>query len=66
MSHETRTPEQSTWDEFERVLRTDRFASIHDLARSRALADLTGGSAPLDQHVTSAEAAPSGPLPTRR
>jgi hypothetical protein len=38
------TAEQLTWDEFERVLRSDRFATVHDLARSSALNELADGS----------------------
>jgi len=38
------TSEQLTVEEFERVMRSDRFATVHDLARSAALDELTFGA----------------------
>jgi hypothetical protein len=54
-------PEPLTVEEFERVLRSDRFATVHDLVRAAGFADLSEGSQ-ATEHV--ADATGEQPLPT--
>lgn len=57
--------EQSTYEEFERVLHTEQFASIHELAERMGLRALDEGrQAPVI--ATTGEGASVHPLPTRR
>lgn len=57
--------EQHTIDEFERVLRAKRFATIHDLMNTGALQELADGSRATDW-ADHAPATELGQLPTRR
>jgi hypothetical protein len=55
------SPEQLTREEFERVLASPRFATIHDLARSTAFTELTEGA----QATQQGSGVDHTPLPSR-
>jgi hypothetical protein len=59
-------PPPLTVEEFERVLRSDRFATVHDLVRASGFADLTEGSQPSEQPIDATGEQPLPSLPTRR
>jgi hypothetical protein len=59
------TPPPITVEEFERVLRSERFATVHDLVGAAGFADLTEGSRPSEASDATGEQ-PLPTLPTRR
>jgi hypothetical protein len=57
---------QLTREEFERVLNSERFATIHDLVRAPGFRDLTDGSQRSPQPVEGSGSTDLPALPTRR
>jgi hypothetical protein len=57
---------QLTRDEFERVLNSQRFATIHDLVRAPGFRDLTDGSQLSPQPAEGSGSADLPGLPSRR
>ena len=62
----TPTPPPLTVEEFERVLNSERFATVHDLVRAAGFADLTEGSRPTDHQADATGEQPLPALPTRQ
>lgn len=61
-----KTAAQLTREEFERVLATNRFASIHDLVQAPGFRDLTDGSQLSPQPTEGSGSTDLPELPNRR